>query len=87
VTHPLAGLVEGAEGGLGVGVALLGGQAIPPRRLAGILLHALALVVNEAQDVLGRGIALLGRGPIARESRPVVATHIGRVGTRRSGLG
>ena len=65
-------LVQGAEGRLGVDVALFGSRQKPPNRFAVVLRNAIAEVVHEANIVLGLGISLLGqRLPQAQRCRVV----------------
>ena len=53
-------VVAKAEVGLRVGVALLGGLALPVGGLGVVLRQALTRVVHRAEEVLRLGVALLG---------------------------
>jgi hypothetical protein len=58
-------VVAEAEVGLRVGMALLGGLALPVGGFGVVLRQALARVVHRAQEVLRLGVALLGGEPEA----------------------
>ena len=59
-------VVHVAEIDLGIGLALLGGLAIPLQGLGVVLRHASAALVHDAEIVLSVGIPLLGkRTPLA----------------------
>ena len=58
--HAFAGAVHGSEVVLGVGEALLGGQAVPPDGFSVVLRHAFAGAVHDSEVVLRAGEALLG---------------------------
>ena len=60
---------------LRVGVALIGGEAIPLQGLGVVLRHALAIVVHEAEIVLRAGVALVGGEAIPFQRLGVVLRH------------
>ena len=58
------------------GVALLGGEAVPPHRLGVVLGHALAVGVHESEIELRGGVALLGVVLESSKGGGIVASHI-----------
>jgi hypothetical protein len=54
-------------------VSLLGGEAIPLRRLGIVLRNALARVVHEAKAELGHGIISSGRVQVAQHKLRAVS--------------
>src|SRR6266700_594900 len=62
---------------LSVGVALLGGLAVPLHSLDVVPRHAPAVVIHAAEVKLGVGIALIGQRTKKAKSRCVVATIVG----------
>ncbi len=53
-------MVEGRQGHLGQGIALVGRLAVPGQRLVGVLRHAPAVEVEAGQDGLGGQVAVVG---------------------------
>ena len=57
---PETGNVQIADRVLGIGIAVLGGAHIPPRRLGETALDSEAVMIQKPQIVLGQGIPALG---------------------------
>jgi hypothetical protein len=67
-------VVHGPKKQLGIDVSLLGGEAIPLRRLGIVLRNALARVVHEAKAELGHGIISSGRVQVAQHKLRAVVS-------------
>ena len=74
---------------LSEGVSLLGGAAIPLRRLGSILRNALAVAIHDPEAKLSLGVSLFGKVPKTKQGRCVIAAgRSGRfehLGCRRTG--